>query len=37
VIKTKGKNAGQVIIDFAGYDQLDGLIARLKGESLGPN
>jgi ParB family chromosome partitioning protein len=30
-IKARGKQGGQVIIDFASYDQLDGLISRLKG------
>ena len=30
-IKTSGKNRGQLIIDFADLDALDGLIARLKG------
>jgi ParB family chromosome partitioning protein len=30
-IKSRGKAGGQVIIDFASYEQLDGLIARLKG------
>jgi ParB family chromosome partitioning protein len=30
-IKPRGKSGGQLVIDFANYDQLDGLIARLKG------
>ncbi|MDP5007750.1 MAG: chromosome partitioning protein ParB, partial [Glaciimonas sp.] len=30
-IKTSGKNRGQLIIDFADLDALDGLIERLKG------
>lgn len=32
-IKTRGKEKGQLVIDFSGFDQLDGLIARIKGES----
>jgi ParB family chromosome partitioning protein len=33
VIKPRGKSGGQVIIDFASYDQLDGLMARMKGSA----
>jgi ParB family chromosome partitioning protein len=33
VIKPRGKSGGQVIIDFANYDQLDGLMARMKGSA----
>jgi ParB family transcriptional regulator, chromosome partitioning protein len=33
VIKPRGKTGGQVIIDFASYDQLDGLMARMKGSA----
>jgi len=33
VIKPRGKQGGQLIIDFANYDQLDGLIARIKGRA----
>jgi ParB family chromosome partitioning protein len=32
-IKPRGKTGGQVIIDFANYDQLDGLMARMKGSA----
>jgi ParB family transcriptional regulator, chromosome partitioning protein len=35
-IKTRGKNSGQLVIDFAGFDQLDGLIARIKREPHSP-
>jgi len=35
-IKTRGKNSGQLVIDFSGFDQLDGLIARIKGEPRSP-
>jgi ParB family chromosome partitioning protein len=35
-IKTRGKNSGQLVIDFSGFDQLDGLIARIKGETRSP-
>jgi ParB family transcriptional regulator, chromosome partitioning protein len=31
-IKANAKGKGQVVIDFAGYDQLDGVIARLRPE-----
>ena len=31
VIKTNAKGRGQVVIDFAGYEQLDGLIEKFKG------
>ena len=34
-IKSRGKTGGQLIIDYANYDQLDGLIARLKGTQPG--
>jgi len=31
-IKLRGKHKGQLVIDYAGLDQLDGLISRIKGE-----
>jgi len=31
-IKANAKGKGQVVIDFAGYDQLDGVIAKLRNE-----
>ena len=33
VIKLGAKNKGQVVIDFAGLDALDGVIVRLRGEA----
>lgn len=34
IIKMGAKNKGQLIIDFAGLDALDGIIARLRSEAL---
>ena len=31
-IKANAKGKGQVVIDFSGYDQLDGVIAKLRPE-----
>ncbi len=31
-VKANAKGKGQVVIDFASYDQLDGVIAKLRGE-----
>jgi ParB family chromosome partitioning protein len=35
VIKMGAKNKGQLIIDFADLDQLDGVLARLRSDALG--